>query len=271
LPSYICVTCGTQYPAGEQPPATCPICQDERQYVAPGGQKWTTLDELAAAYHNVVRPVERGLIGIGTHPDFAIGQRALLVQTPAGNVLWDCISLLDDPTCAAVNALGGIAAIAISHPHYYSAMVEWAHAFRAPVYLHAADRQWVMRSDPALEFWQGETKELLPGITLIRCGGHFEGGTVLHWAAGAEGRGALLAGDIINVVADTRWVSFLYSYPNQIPLPSPAIRRIWAAVEPFAFDRIYSAWWPRTVLHDGREAVRRSADRYIWAIGGTGL
>ncbi|MGE5601992.1 MAG: MBL fold metallo-hydrolase [Nitrososphaerales archaeon] len=268
---HICKTCGTQYPAGEQPPEHCPLCEDERQYVGPGGQQWTTLGELRATYHNVVKTVEPHLTGFGTHPDFAIGQRALLVQTPAGNVLWDCISLLDEPTCAVVNGLGGISAIAISHPHYYSSMVEWAHAFNAPVYLHAADRQWVMRPDPSVQFWQGETKELLPGLTLIRCGGHFEGGTVLHWSSGAEGRGALLAGDIINVVADQRWVSFLYSYPNQIPLPEPAIRRIWAAVEPFQFERIYSAWWPRTVASDGRAAVRRSADRYIRAIGGSGL
>ena len=55
--------------------------------------------------------------------------------------------------------MGGIKAIAISHPHYYSSMVEWSRAFGGvPIYLHAADRQWVMRPDHAIVFWEGEIK-----------------------------------------------------------------------------------------------------------------
>ena len=185
------------------------------------------------------------------------------MRTPAGNVLWDCISLLDDPTITAVRALGGIAAIAISHPHFYSAMVEWSHTFDAPIYLHADDRQWVMRPDPAIVFWEDETHTLMDGITLIRCGGHFAGSAVLHWAAGAEGRGALLTGDTIQVVADRRYVTFMYSYPNSIPLPASAIRRIVGAVEPFTFDTLYGGWWDRIVAPDAKGAVTRSAERSI--------
>ncbi len=145
---YICKTCGTQFPAAEQPPEACPICQDERQYVGFNGQEWTTLPALQSDHANEIKTLELGLTGIGSQPTFAIGQRALLVQTPAGNVLWDCISLIDDPTVEAVSALGGVSAIAISHPHYYASMIEWSRAFSAPVYLHADDRQWVMRPDP---------------------------------------------------------------------------------------------------------------------------
>ena len=268
MTNYICVTCGAQFAATAAPPAACPVCDDERQYVGHDGQRWTTLGELRADHHNVIKPVEPALTGIGTHPTFAIGQRALLVQAPSGNVLWDCISLLDDPTVAAVRALGGVAAIAISHPHFYSAMVEWSRAFDAPVYLHADDRRWVMRPDPAIAFWEGETRHLGEGLTLIRCGGHFAGGTVLHWGAGAEGCGALLTGDTIQVVSDRRWVSFMYSYPNLIPLPAPAVRRIEAAVEPYAFDRIYGAWWDRVVASESKVAVARSAARYIAALAG---
>ena len=263
---YICKTCGVQFAATPEPPERCPICDDERQYIGPNGQQWTTLAALQTDHHNVIKPVAPDLTGIGTHPSFAIGQRALLVQTPAGNVLWDCISLLDAPTIAAVRALGGIATIAISHPHFYSAMVEWSEAFNAPIYLHADDRQWVMRSDSAITFWEGETHTLIDGITLIRCGGHFAGSAALHWAAGAEGRGALLTGDTIQVVADRRYVTFMYSYPNSIPLPASAIRRIVAAVEPFPFDTLYGGWWDRIVAPDAKGAVARSAERYIAAI-----
>ena len=268
MPLYVCATCGTQYPASPEPPEHCLICEDERQYIGWQGQRWTTLESLQADHHNVFKTEEPDLTGIGTHPDFAIGQRALLVQTPEGNVLWDCITLLDEPTLAMVESLGGIDAIAISHPHYYSAMVAWSQAFDAPIYLHADDAQWVMRPHPSIVCWEGETHPLWEGVTLIRCGGHFTGGQVLHWAAGAGGRGALLTGDILSVVSDRRYVSFMYSYPNLIPLPARTVRKIVAAVAPYAFDRIYGAWWNRVVAQDAKAAVTRSAERYIRAIEG---
>jgi hypothetical protein len=265
---YMCRTCGTQYPASTQPPECCPICEDERQYVGWNGQQWTTLEALREEHQNEIRVEEPGLTGIGTTPSFSIGQRALLVQTPQGNVLWDCIPLIDDAAIHAVKSLGGIAAIAISHPHYYSSMIEWSHAFDAPIYLHAADREWVIRPDPAIIFWEGQTQPLLSGLTLIRCGGHFPGGTVLHWPEGAEGRGVLLTGDIINVVQDRRYVSFMYSFPNLIPLSAAAVRGVVAAVEPFKYDRIYSAWWEKVTMEDAKAAVQHSAERYIAAIEG---
>jgi glyoxylase-like metal-dependent hydrolase (beta-lactamase superfamily II) len=181
--------------------------------------------------------------------------------------MWDCLSLLDESVVLAFQALGGISAIAISHPHYYSSMVEWSRAFGGiPIYLHAADRKWVMRPDKAIVFWEGETRTLGAGLTLVRCGGHFDGGTVLHWAGGAAGLGALLTGDIIQVVADRKHVSFMYSYPNYIPLPATAIERIVTAVEPFSFDRVYGAFWDMVIESDGKAVVRRSAERYLRAI-----
>ena len=268
MPFFLCTTCGTQFPESHAEPEACPICQDERQYVPPEGQRWTTLEELRASHRAEIREEEPGLNGIGAEPSFAIGQRALLVQATGGNVLWDCISLLDDEIAGWVEELGGIAAISISHPHYYSSMVEWAEAFDAPIYLHADDREWVMRPSDRVVFWEEERRELGPGLTLVRCGGHYEGGTVLHWAAGAEGRGALLSGDIVQVIPDRRYVSFMYSYPNLIPLNEQAIRRIVAALEPFDFDRIHGAWWDRVVPTEAKAVVVRSAERYLKAIGG---
>ncbi|MBV9251958.1 MAG: hypothetical protein JO227_22295, partial [Acetobacteraceae bacterium] len=112
-------------------------------------------------------------------------------------------------------------------------------------------------------------RTLFAGLQLIRCGGHFAGGTVLHWAQGAEGRGALLSGDIVQVVPDRRWVSFMYSYPNYIPLGAAAVERIVEALEPFAFERIYGAFPKMTIKQDGKGALRRSAERYLRAIGVT--
>jgi len=263
MDTYICVTCGTQYPPSAAPPAHCPICEDDRQYIGHSGQRWTTPAELRETHRTTIADVDPGVVGIATEPQFAIGQQAHLIQTPAGNALWDCISLLDDETVAAVRQLGGIAAIAISHPHFFSAMVDWAHAFDAPVYLHADHASWVMRPDAAVRYWDGDTREILPGVTAIRCGGHFPGSTALYWADGAGGRGALFTGDTVQVVSDRRWVSFIYSYPNQIPLDAAAVRRIVAALEPYPFDRLYGGWRDRLVAGDAKAAVRRSAERYI--------
>jgi glyoxylase-like metal-dependent hydrolase (beta-lactamase superfamily II) len=161
----------------------------------PLGQSWTTLSAIRQTHFNAFRRHEPGLIGIGTTPTFAIGQRALLLRTGAGNILWDCISFIDEATVDIVHALGGISAIAISHPHFYASMVEWSHAFGSvPIYMYAADKQWVMRPDETVTFWDGETCQLAPGVTLLRCGGHLSGGTVLHWANGAAGIGCAAVG-----------------------------------------------------------------------------
>jgi hypothetical protein len=264
MDSFICVTCGTQFGESEAPPAECPICVDPRQYVPPDGQQWTTLVELAADHKNEIR-TEGDLVGVGTEPSFAIGQRALLVPFGDSNLLWDCITLLDDATAAEVEQRGGLAAIAISHPHYYSGMVEWAHRFDCPIYLHRADAEWVMRPDAAIEHWDGDVKELGHGLTLLRGGGHFPGGTMLHRA---DGPGSLLTGDIIQVIPDRTHVGFMWSYPNLIPLPESEVLRVAAAVEPFEFDAIYGAWWDRVIPSGAKQIVRRSAERYGAALRG---
>ena len=273
MENFICVQCGTQFDATAEPSPHCTICEDERQFVHYGGQEWTTLKQLAANHHNRFEDEAPQLLGIGTEPEFAIGQRALFLQSAGGNLLWDCISLLDDKTIAEVNARGGIRAIAISHPHFYSSMVEWADHFEAQIFLHAKDRQWVMRESPRIHFWEGTTLSLWDGLTLINCGGHFEGGTVLHWPAASRAggsKGALLTGDIITVVQDRRYVSFMRSYPNLIPLEPAAIHRILETIEPFPFDEIYGGWWKANVLSDAKVAVTRSAERYLRAIGSAG-
>ena len=261
MTAFVCVTCGTQFPESEEPPEACPICLDPRQYVPEDGQRWTALAELRGTHRNRIEP-QGELLGIGTEPKFAIGQRALLVPFGSQRLMWDCITLLDDAGADAVEARGGLAGIAISHPHYYSGMVEWAHRFGCPIHLHADDARWIMRPDPAVELWGGETLDLGHGVTLVRCGGHFAGGTVLHVGD------ALLSGDIVQVIPDRGHVTFMYSYPNMIPLPPSRVRAIAAALEPFRFERIYGAWWGTVIPADGKGIVRRSAQRYVDALHG---
>lgn len=269
----LCTTCGTQFgpqfgpPPG--PPASCPICEDERQYVGPDGQRWTTLDELRDGRHNAFTPLEPGLTAIRTEPTFAIGQRAFLIEAEGGNILWDCVSLVDDASVAAVLARGPVRAIAISHPHFYSSMVEWARALGdVPVWVHEADRRWVMRPDPSIRTWSGAAHELGGGLTLVHVGGHFAGAQALVWAAGAGGAGALFAGDMPNVCADRRWVTYMRSYPNFIPLSGDEAARAVEALRPWPFDRLYG-WAPgRTIERDAKGALERSLERHRRALRG---
>lgn len=264
----ICVTCGTQFPPSGGTPRSCPICQDDRQYIGEGGQQWISLDELRKTHRNFFFEEGWRLWGIHTDPEFGIGQRALLLQRPNGGFLWDCVTLIDSNTAGLVKALGGITAIAVSHPHYYSGMVEWSHAFGSvPIYLHEADRKWVQRPDPAIVFWKGETHKLSDDLTLIRVGGHFSGFQALHWAAGEQGNGALLSGDMPQVCSDHRHVSFMYSYPNYIPVDGATVREIVRKLEPYKFAKLYGAWPGFVISGDPKLALRRSAERYLRAIG----
>jgi len=258
----LCATCGTQFPPQRPTPAVCPICADPRQYLPPGGQRWITLDALRRGHANAFRQVAAGYLAIETQPAFAIGQRALLVRTAAGNLLWDCVALIDDATVALLQGLGGLAAVAISHPHYYTTMVDWGHAFGCRVLLHGADRAHVARPDACLEFWEGDSFEALPGLMLHRLGGHFAGGTVLHDAR----RRALLTGDIVQVAPDRAHVSFLWSYPNMVPLPGAFVSAIGARLEVLDFDAVHGAFAGRDILTGGKEAVRRSVARYVQAL-----
>lgn len=266
MQSYICTTCGVGYAPSEAPPHRCDICADERQYVNAKGQSWTTLAELQADHTNDIREQEPGLWAIGASPQIAIGQRALFIPQEGGGVLWDCTPLITDAAVAHIKANGGLRAIAISHPHFYSSMVDWSEAFGGiPIHIHEANRQYVMRPSDRIRYFSEDRIDLGQGITVTRAGGHYVGSAALHWP-GLDGKGVLMTGDTIMVVPDTRWVSFMYSFPNLIPLPAREVNRIVSTVDDLSYDRIYSAWWDRVMTSDAKDRVRASADRYIAAI-----
>ena len=260
---WICRACGIEHANTARPPARCAICRDDRQYVPAEGQQWTSLDEMSGRYAGRFDELEPNLHSLRISPSFAIGHRGLLVATPAGNVLWEPPGYLDQRMLDAARELGGVAAVAASHPHLVGCSISWSRAFDAvPVYVAEADRRWIRRPDDAVTLWSG-TVEVLPGVTLHQCGGHFPGSAVLHWPAGADGGGALLCGDTLMVNADRATVSFMRSYPNMIPLPERLVRQIAGVLAPLAFDRIYGAFHGGVVQTAGAAAVQFSAQRYI--------
>lgn len=256
----LCKACGTSYDASQRPVERCKICQDERQYVPVSGQSWIDFDDLTRSHTNRWQQHTPHLFSLTTIPAFAINQRAFLLRTPVGNVLWDCIANLDPATRTIIRALGGLSAIAISHPHYYTTMQNWAEAFDAPVWLHAADSAWIMRDSPWIRLWEGEEHSLLPGITLLRLGGHFAGGTVLYQD---EGEGTLLSGDILQVTPGADAVSFMWSYPNMLPLSSGTVAGIMRRLEGVKFASLYGAFEGLNIVSDAHEIVQRSGAKYL--------
>jgi glyoxylase-like metal-dependent hydrolase (beta-lactamase superfamily II) len=269
---WVCPTCGANFPPAPAPPARCPLCEDERQFVPPTGQVWKRMGELAqAGYRTEVRELEPELAGVGVRPGIGVGQRALLVRTREGNLLWDPPAFVDQAGIEAVRDLGGLAAVSSSHPHMYGAIVEWSHAFGAEIVLPEVDRPWMTRPDPAVRGWSGSF-EVLPGVTLVQCGGHFPGSAVVHWnpahPAGAGGNGALFVGDTLFVTSGGDRVSFIWSAPNRLPLPEREVRGVVDALATYRYERIYGGWWDPVIDHDGEGVVARSAARYIEILRG---
>lgn len=221
----------------------------------------------ADGYTTQVAEVEPNLYGIGTDPGIGVGQRALLVRTSEGNVLWDPPAYVDRHAFEEVRALGGLHAVTASHPHMYGAIVDWADEFDAEIVLPEVDVGWLLRASSRVRTWSG-TLELLPGVTLVRCGGHFPGSSVLHWAGGAGGAGAILVGDTIMVTPGEDRVTFMWSAPNRLPLPERGVRAIVDALRPYTFDRVYAGWWSPVLRSDAAEIVPRCAERYIQFLRG---
>lgn len=260
---WLCATCGIEHADTPEPPEMCAICSDDRQYIPATGQRWTTLPEVQRERRAAFDELEPDLFGITVTPRVGIGHRPLLVRTAGGNLLWDAPGFFDDALLKAIRGAGGIAAIASSHPHLTGLSISLSRLFGdVPVYYGQDDRRWVRRPSDTLMFWS-DRQEVLPGLTLVQCGGHFPGSAVLHWADGAEGRGVILTGDTIRVNSDRTTVSFMRSFPNLIPLPPRSVQKIADAVAPFAFDRIYSGFEGELLESGGWEAVRFSAQRYI--------
>jgi hypothetical protein len=263
LEIILCRTCGNAYPADDDLPQVCPICADERQYLRDDGQVWLRSSEIVGEHEFTLVEPEPRATRIDVTPQSGIGQKTMLITTDGGNLLWEPSGYTDDAMLQAVADRGGVAAVASSHPHLVGAAVVWAREFGTPFYFNTDDRRWITHPDPSIELWQ-DRREILPRVTLVQAGGHFPGSSVAHWADGADGRGVLLTGDTIAVAAN-RTATFMRSYPNYLPLSPRLVRQIVDAVEPYAYDRIYSAFGS-SIDSDARRVVAESADRYIgWA------
>jgi glyoxylase-like metal-dependent hydrolase (beta-lactamase superfamily II) len=258
----ICTACGTQFPLDNNSPELCPICNDERQYIPEKGQTWTHLDELTDNYSVISKKINDSLYELKMVPSFAIGQRALLVLAPGGNILWDCISLLNEPTIDFIKAKGGLKAIAFSHPHYYTTMNEWAAIFNCPIYIHQTDEQWIMNKGNHVRLWPGIEKELWDDIRIINIGGHFPGSSILHIPF-LSPKGVVLCGDTFYISPSKKHMAAMYSYPNRIPLPLHEIQRLKKQMLLLQFDTMHGFYDFQNIYSNAKEILENSIAKYI--------
>jgi glyoxylase-like metal-dependent hydrolase (beta-lactamase superfamily II) len=258
----ICETCGTQYREEVQFTGVCPICNDDRQYIGDNGQRWTDTDELKKGHKVKISQVNERLYTLKMETAFALGQRAFLVLSPNGNVLWDCIPLLDDATIDFINSKGGLKAIVFSHPHYYSTMNEWAAAFNCPIYIHQGDREFIFYSTDAVKLWEGDLQPLWDDLSIIHIGGHFPGSCLLR-AGTLSSKGAILVGDSFYLSKSKRHIAVMYSYPNQILLTKKEFAEVRRKSAGLTFDTLYCAFDGQNLEGNAYEVFSTSIQRYL--------
>ncbi|KAI6778722.1 uncharacterized protein J7T54_000756 [Emericellopsis cladophorae] len=286
----LCTACGTQFPATDrQQIKTCHICDDVRQYVPRSGQSFTTLQAICSSSQGhrnqfEVYEAEERLVFVKTVPQVGIGQRCIIVRTPQGNVLWDCITLLDEATIQRIKDMGGLRAIVISHPHFYTTHVQWARAFACPVYVAAEDASWTTMPSAHRKLIT-ETETDIFGTKVIKMGGHFPGSLVLLW------QGRLLIADTIlttpsglgdwsvNALGedtthvppppDRNTFTFQWSIPNMIPLSADELLRMWTVLQPYTFTSTHGGFMGQDIEDEGvKGRVLRSMQIQCRYMGG---
>ncbi|MHA4809738.1 MBL fold metallo-hydrolase [Flavitalea flava] len=257
----VCTTCGTQFPAGDNP-KICSICADDRQYIPEGGQGWTTPGAITKRHSVRILALSEQVYDLMITPTFGIGQRALLVTSEKGNILWDCIPLLNEPTIEFIRSKGGLQAIAFSHPHYYSNMNDWAEVFDCPIYIHQDDEPWIVNKGKQISLWKGGEKELWDGMKLIHVGGHFPGSAILQ-VPFLSAEGSIFCGDTLVLSPSKKHLSVMYSYPNRIPLPLHEVKRIKKLLGTISFDTYYGYESTQNVYGKVKEILEESFKRYF--------
>ena len=257
----ICSTCGTYYPLNGHP-EICTICSDDRQYIPEGGQRWTLPAELHQRHSIRLNKIKDRLYELEVNPQFAIGQRALLVLSDEGNVLWDCIPMLDEMTVAFINSKGGLKAIAFSHPHYYSNMNDWASTFNCPTYINEQDAEHIMVNGPHIKLWKGQELALWDGLTLHCIGGHFEGSSIMR-VPFVSAEGALLCGDSLFLSPSKKHISISRSYPNRIPIALAELKRIQQQMRSITFDEFYGYIKTQNLQGGARLVFEESMSWYV--------
>jgi len=259
--TLICSTCGTSYPE-DSAPEICTICLDERQWVPPSGQSWTKPEELHNKHSVKLNRLHERLYEMEINPMFAIGQRALLVLSEKGNVLWDCIPLLDELAIEFIKSKGGLKAIAFSHPHFYSNMNEWAEIFDCPIYIHKNDEEHIMVKGKHIQLWKADEIDLWDGMKIICIGGHFAGSSILHVPFLSK-EGTIICGDTLFLSPSKKHFSAVYSSPNRIPLPLAEITRIKKRFDNIPFDCFYGYIKTQNLLKDVKETLEISMAKYV--------
>ncbi|BBN04693.1 hypothetical protein MPTK1_3g06910 [Marchantia polymorpha subsp. ruderalis] len=263
----VCGHCGTMFGVGKAR-GDCVICTDDRQLgLLPWGQSWGTYSQLRRLEAPLLlRNAERDLVEISYTTK---RQRCFLILNPLGNILWGSTTFLDDAAIVTIKKLGGIRAIAVSHPHELFGYAKWAVTFQCPVYIHERDKNLVVHNTEFIETWDGEELALCSQIKLIRLGGHYDGGAILHWTNNGldqDGKGVILCADMLQVGEDGQTVSSMRSYHNFIPISESDVQRIIWKLLSVEYERLYASGNIRDLPVNAKVLTNLSLEKYACVI-----
>ena len=226
------------------------------------GQIWIKPSDLLKNHSVKLNRLQDNLYELFINPMFAIGQRALLVLSKHGNILWDCIPMLDEMTIEFIKAKGGLKAIAFSHPHFYSNMNDWAEYFNCPIYIHNKDVEHNMVKGKHVTLWDGDEFPLWDEMKIMQIGGHFAGSSILHVPFLSK-EGSIICGDTLFLSPSKKHFSVVYSSPNRIPLPLAEITRIKKRFDNIPFDSFYGYIKTQNLHKDVKEILETSMAKYV--------
>ena len=195
LPAYVCANCGFWQRYFERP-GWCPLCMDVRHVVPREGWRFLDLSAAQQAWPTCWEELGEGAWRFWNEPVEGIGPSGYLLRQDGGNVFFEGCTVFDDAALDYIAALGGINVLSASHPHSYGALWQLQDRFGPELALPAADFAWTA----ALRVtWPWDDMLApMPGVTLHRTAGHFEGHAILHDAR----RRLLLCGDAFKFELD---------------------------------------------------------------------
>ena len=256
-PAYVCTNCGF-WQRHFATPASCPLCLDARHVVPADGWRFLDLAGAQAAWPMHWEELEPGAWRFYNEPVEGIGPSGYLLTGSSGNVFFEGGGVFDEAAMARIADLGGIDVLSASHPHSYGALWQLQDRFDPELALPAADFVW---SAALRVTWPWDDRlEIMPGLTLHRTAGHFEGHAVLH----DRKRRLLLCGDAFKFELDpaerrqATSISTHKAFVRGVPLTHQELDRYRGVFAPLDFT---ATWTPfEQVRNSGRAEALRLLD-----------
>ena len=234
LSHFACANCGF-WQLHFDPP-DCPVCTDVRNDLPEDGWHFLPEREVADTHEGDAKQIADDLWAFTTTPHLGLGGTGWLIVRDGGNIAFEAAPFYSDAMLARIEALGGIAMLAASHPHGYGALHQLQTAFDPTLALHRDDLRYSKAFRVTAPY--DDTLELVPGYTLHHVGGHYAGQAALHDAKAKR----LFCGDMFKIDQDetgrSTHVSSHKAFHKDIPLTHGELQHYRDVIAPLDFEAV---------------------------------